>query len=68
MKQTDKTLLTTEEFAERVGMKPATIRAWVFYRKVPFVKIGRSVRFRPETAEEILVAGQVDANPEFALA
>lgn len=46
-------LLNVEEFAAALGLKPGTIRSWVFYEMVPFVKVGRTVRFRLETAEAI---------------
>ena len=38
------TLLTVAQAAERLGLKPATIRFWIWRRKIRFVRIGRAVR------------------------
>jgi excisionase family DNA binding protein len=51
-------LLTTNEFAAALGFKPQTIRAWVFFGKIPFVKLGRSVRFEPSTVEQCIARGR----------
>lgn len=37
-------LLTVVEAAEALGLKPATIRAWLLRRKLPRVSCGRAVR------------------------
>lgn len=43
-------MLTISEAAQRLGVRPATIRAWVFQRiHLDSVKVGRSVRI-PEAA------------------
>jgi excisionase family DNA binding protein len=52
-------LLTVEEFAECLALRPKTIRQWVFRREVPFVRVGHSIRFRPETIDEIIQRGNV---------
>jgi len=54
-----KGLLTVEQFAEAVGLKPATVRQKIWRREIEFVRIGRAVRFRPETAEKLIEAGTV---------
>jgi excisionase family DNA binding protein len=54
-----KGLMTVEQFAETVGLKPATIRQKVWRREIEFVRIGRAIRFRPETAEKMIEAGIV---------
>lgn len=41
-------LLRVEEVAERLGIEVSTVRAWLFYGKLPKVKVGRAVRV-PET-------------------
>ncbi len=42
------TLLTTEETATLLGVKPPTLIAWRFYRKPGprFIRMGRIVRYR----------------------
>ena len=54
-------LLSVAEFAEAVGLSPKTIRQWVWMRRVPYVRVGRAIRFRRETVEEILRRGEVPA-------
>lgn len=39
-------LLTIEEAAERLGVTPRMIRRLTTSRRLPFVKVGRLVRFR----------------------
>lgn len=47
-------LLNTRQLAEIMGVTPRTIKSWVQDRRVPYVKIGRSIRFRPEEMEKHL--------------
>ena len=34
--------------AERLGVRPKTIYAWVHMRQIPYVKMGRLVKFDPK--------------------
>jgi len=43
-----KCLLTTEQTATLLGIKAWTLRSWVSQRKIPYVKLGRLVRFDEE--------------------
>jgi len=54
-------LLTVKQFAEALGLKPATIRMRVWRREVEFVRVGRAIRFRPETVQRIIDEGTVRA-------
>jgi excisionase family DNA binding protein len=54
-------LLNVEEFAAAVGWKPSTVRQKVWRREIDYVKIGRSVRFKPDTAEKLIERGTVPA-------
>lgn len=49
-----KRMLTVEEFAAWVGWKPSTVRNKVWRREVEFVRMGRSIRFKRETAERLI--------------
>jgi excisionase family DNA binding protein len=61
MQQVRKGLMTVEQFAEAVGLRPATVRQKVWRREIEFVRIGRAIRFKPETAEKLIDAGTVPA-------
>jgi excisionase family DNA binding protein len=54
-------LLTVEEFADAVGWKPSTVRQKIWRRELEYVKLGRSVRFKPETAHRLIEQGTVPA-------
>jgi len=47
-------LLTTQELAAWLNIKPSTLRKWVCHKKIPFLKIGGSVRFRKMDIEQWL--------------
>jgi excisionase family DNA binding protein len=55
-------LLTVEEFAQMLGLQPATVRQKIWRREVEFVRIGRAIRFKPETANRIIESGIVPAS------
>ena len=55
------TLLTVDQAAERLGLKPATIRFWIWQRKIRFVRIGRAVRIPVAVVEDIIERGTVPA-------
>ena len=61
MQQVRKGLMTAEQFAEAVGLRPATVRQKIWRRELEFVRIGRAIRFKPETAEKLIDAGTVPA-------
>lgn len=42
-------LMTTDEVADLLSVKPATIRKWVHLQEIPVVRLGRAVRFDHET-------------------
>jgi excisionase family DNA binding protein len=56
-----KGLLSVEEFAAAVGWKPSTVRQKIWKREIEFVRMGRSVRFRPELVEKLIERGTVPA-------
>lgn len=47
-------LLTYEEAAEILAVKPQTLRQWVCYKRIPYVKIGSAVRFKPAQIQEFI--------------
>lgn len=46
-----KELLNTTEASEFLGIKKNTLYEWIVQRKIPFVKVGRLVKFRREDLE-----------------
>ncbi len=54
-------LLNVEEFAAAIGLKPATVRQHVWRRQIEFVRVGRAIRFKPETVKKIIERGTVPA-------
>jgi len=48
-------LLGIEQAAERLGVKPATIRSWILKRqKLEIVKVGRLVRITERSIDEFI--------------
>ena len=42
-------LISVKTVAEMLGLAPKTIHNWVYLRKIPYVKRGRKVMFRPKS-------------------
>jgi excisionase family DNA binding protein len=58
----EKGLLTVNQAAEALGLKPSTIRAWLLRRKnLPFVRCGRAVRVPAEAIERFIVENTIPA-------
>jgi excisionase family DNA binding protein len=47
-------LLTYEEVATILGLKPNTLRTWVSAGKIPHIKLGSAVRFTPEMVQQLI--------------
>jgi len=41
----EKRFVGIEEMAEYLGLKKGTLYAWIFRREIPYLKIGRLVKF-----------------------
>jgi excisionase family DNA binding protein len=53
----DEPLLTVDGVAQRLALKPCTIRKWISQGKIPVVRIGRAVRLRQADIEAIIKNG-----------
>lgn len=54
-------LLTVKQVAEQLGMKEATIRLWLYQRKLPHVHCGRSVRVPESAVSEFIERNTIPA-------
>lgn len=54
-------LLTVQQAAELLGLKVATIRAWLLRRKLPRVNCGRAVRIPSEAISEFIERNTIPA-------
>jgi excisionase family DNA binding protein len=41
-----KEILTAEDVAELLAVKPKTVRQWVYQKRIPYFHLGRLLRFR----------------------
>ncbi len=41
----EKRFLNKKEIAEYLGLKEGTVSVWVCHRRIPFVRVGRLVKF-----------------------
>jgi excisionase family DNA binding protein len=58
-------LLRLQEAAALLGLQPSSLRAWVFRRRVPVVRLSaRCIRFRKADLEAIIADRLVPARPE----
>lgn len=58
--ETRRPLMTVEEFATALAVKPKTIRNKIYLREIPYVRLwGRALRLRPETLDAMIAAGDV---------
>ncbi len=54
-------MLTVREAAEQLGLSPKTVWAWVYSRRLGFVRLGRSVRIPQTAVDELIDAGTIPA-------
>jgi excisionase family DNA binding protein len=50
-------LLNIRESAEVLRLSPNTLRAWIFQKRVPFVRMDRRILFREKDLEEMIKKG-----------
>lgn len=49
-----KKLLNAKEVAEVLGVEISTIYDWVYRKKIEHIKIGKLLRFNPETLQDYI--------------
>ncbi len=61
MKPGETDLLTLPEAAPLLRLKVSTLRAWIFRRKLPYVKLGARVLLRRADVDALITASIVPA-------
>ena len=57
-----KNLRTLHQAAAELGLRDSTLRAWVLYGRIGFVRVGRkAIRFHPDEIQRVIAAGTVPA-------
>ena len=64
--QKEKQLLDTKEAAEYLGISKNTLYEWIIQGKVPYIKVGRLVKFRKEDIEAWLKRRTQEEKKDFA--
>ena len=54
MSSNDKHLIDINELSRRLNIAKGTLYNWVYLRRMPFVKLGRALRFDPNEIERIV--------------
>ncbi len=54
-------MLTVKEAGALLGLKEATIRAWLCRRKLPYVRCGRAIRVPSDAVEKFIAQHTVPA-------
>lgn len=54
-------LVNVHEAARFLAVSPSTVYGWVWQRRIPFVKVGRAVRFDMADLERFIAQNRVRA-------
>jgi excisionase family DNA binding protein len=54
-------LVSVREAAEILSVSVSTLYGWAWQRRIPFVKIGRALRFRTGDLQELISTNRVEA-------
>jgi len=52
-----------KELSEYIGITEGTLRVWVCHKKIPYVKVGRLVKFDLRKIDQWLEKNAVEAHP-----
>ncbi len=56
-----KKLYTIEELSEYLSIKESTIYQWTHLRKIPYIKVGRFLRFDSEEIDDWVAGNSVNS-------
>ena len=54
MLENDSRLIDINELSSRLNIAKGTLYNWVYLRRIPFVKMGRALRFDPNEIDRIV--------------
>jgi excisionase family DNA binding protein len=54
-------LVNVNEAAEFLAVSPSTLYGWVWQRRIPFVKVGRAVRFDMADLQRFVTQNRIEA-------
>jgi len=58
-------LISVKEAAERLAVRPGTVRLWIRLRRLPSVRVGlRAIRVPADAVEALIEYGYLPAKPE----
>jgi len=57
----ERRLMTVQEAADYLAISVSTLYGWAWQRKVPFVKVGRALRFDATDLEKFVRCNRVEA-------
>lgn len=57
-------LISIEKAAERLGLRPVTVRLWAAGRKLSRVKLGRRVLLLEQEVERLIAENTIPRRPE----
>jgi excisionase family DNA binding protein len=57
-------LMTVREASQFLKVSPSTLYGWVWQRRIPFVKVGRALRFERRDIENFIRVNRVEAREE----
>jgi len=58
-------LLTIDELAKVLSVKKSTIYQWVHLGLIPYIKVGRLLRFKEGNIQKWLISREVEPSPRF---
>jgi excisionase family DNA binding protein len=59
--QTESGLITVQDAAKFLSVSTSTLYGWVYQRRIPFVKVGRALRFEPAELQKFIQANRFQA-------
>lgn len=56
----ERRFLNIKEVSEYLGLKQGTVYSWVCYKKIPYIKMGRLVKFDIKRIDQWMQASTVE--------